>query len=59
MTILALQSVPITGCSQVKCVMSMKTQMSFRETVSDNSLCLGGRSQIIFQVKKLDVKMLG
>jgi hypothetical protein len=72
-SICPLKSVTKPNCSQVKTlVRTMSTQMSFPETVSDSLCshssvvqthnfisCLGGWSQMILQVKKPDVEVLG
>jgi hypothetical protein len=71
-SICPLKSVMTANCIQVKTLVRMtRMQMSFPETVSDslwrNYLvvqihnfisCLGGWSQMIWQVKKLDVEVL-
>jgi hypothetical protein len=73
LSIFPLKLVTTTNCSQVKTlVRTTSTQLSFPETVSD-SLCrnslgvqsdsfissLDGWSQMILQVKKLDVVVMG
>ncbi len=72
-SICPLKSVTMTNCSQIKTLMrTTGMQMSFPETVSDslcrNSLvmqtdccssCPSGRSQMILEVKMLDVEVLG
>ncbi len=72
-SICPLKSVTMTNCSQVETPMrTMSMQMSFPETVSDrlcrNSLvmqtdccssCPAGWSQMILEVKMLDVEVLG
>ena len=72
-SICPLKSVMTPNCSRVKTLVRMtSTQMSFPETISDslcrNSFvvqahsfisCPGGWSQMVPQVKKLDVEVLG
>ncbi len=73
LSICSLKSVSTTNCSQVETPMrTTSTQMSFPETVSDSlcrndlviqtdccSSCPGGWSQMILEVKMLDVEVLG
>ncbi len=72
-SICPLKSVMMTNCSQVETPMRKTSmQMSFPETVSDSffryslvmqtdccSSCPGGLSQMILEVKMLDVEVLG